>query len=93
MAFLLARARGEVPTGAKFIRDFINQAPSYKHNSKLTPCTINMLVQQIIDINRAGEKVDEQLVDCFNELNISEEQDPIIDAKKSAPNNLNAIKN
>jgi len=43
--FLIARANGNVPTGAKFIRDFVNQAPSYKKNSNVTACTRNLLVK------------------------------------------------
>jgi len=34
--FLLARAEGKVPTGAKFIRDFISKCPTYEHDSKLS---------------------------------------------------------
>jgi glutamate--cysteine ligase catalytic subunit len=30
MNFLLARAKGEVPTGAKFIREFVLNHPAYK---------------------------------------------------------------
>lgn len=41
MEFLLSRARGEIPTGAKFIRDYIQQHPLYKRNSKLSSCMIN----------------------------------------------------
>ena len=30
LSFLSARAKGEVPTGARFIRDFVESHPSYK---------------------------------------------------------------
>jgi glutamate--cysteine ligase catalytic subunit len=42
--FLKARAMGKVPTGAKFIRDFIHQCPCYDHDSKLCLCTMTLLV-------------------------------------------------
>jgi len=49
--FLLARAKGDVPTGAKFIREYILQHPLYKNDSKLSPCLMSALVQQIIKLN------------------------------------------
>jgi len=41
LSFLLARAKGDVPTGAKFLRDYIQQSPFYMQNSKLSPCLID----------------------------------------------------
>lgn len=35
--FLSKRARGQIPTGAKFIRDFVLNHPHYKNDSILTP--------------------------------------------------------
>ena len=34
--FLTKRARGQIPTGAKFIRDFVLNHPLYKHDSIVT---------------------------------------------------------
>ena len=36
LKFLSMRARGEIPTGAKFIRDFVMSHPDYKQDSFLT---------------------------------------------------------
>lgn len=36
--FLMARAKGEVPTGAKFIREYILNHPLYKNDSKISKC-------------------------------------------------------
>jgi len=35
--FLSKRARGQIPTGARFIRDFVLNHPLYKHDSILSP--------------------------------------------------------
>jgi len=32
----MARAKGEIPTGARFIRDYIAQHPLYKKDSIIT---------------------------------------------------------
>jgi glutamate--cysteine ligase catalytic subunit len=36
--FIVARSKGEVPTGARFIRDYILKHPFYKKDSKISPC-------------------------------------------------------
>ena len=36
LKFLAMRARGDVPTGARFIRDFVMSHPDYKQDSFLT---------------------------------------------------------
>ena len=38
LGFIQARAKGEVPTGARFIRDYVLQHMLYKENSKISPC-------------------------------------------------------
>ena len=48
MHFICSRARGSVPTGAAFIREIINQTPTYKHDSKLSHCTMTILVSQLM---------------------------------------------
>lgn len=35
LSFLLARANGQVPTGAAFLRGFVRAHPEYKKDSKL----------------------------------------------------------
>ena len=35
--FLALRARGKLPTGAQFIRDFVLSHPDYKQDSYLSP--------------------------------------------------------
>ena len=37
LTFLAKRARGEVPTGARFLRDYVTNHPDYKQDSFLTP--------------------------------------------------------
>ena len=37
LTFLAKRARGEVPTGARFIRNYVESHPDYKQDSVLTP--------------------------------------------------------
>lgn len=49
--FLCARARGDVPTGARFIRDLVDMAPTYNHDSIISLCTITLLTQEIIRLN------------------------------------------
>jgi len=36
--FLSARAKGEVPTGARFIREYVLDHPLYKNDSKISSC-------------------------------------------------------
>jgi hypothetical protein len=54
--FLRARACGDVPTGARFIREYIRQHPLYKKDSKLTPCLSKLLTLQIIKLNSEIEE-------------------------------------
>ena len=56
LEFLEARARGEVPTGAKFIRDFIKNESNYKHDSKLSICTMTLLVHELLKLNNQSEE-------------------------------------
>ena len=55
LEFLKARAKGKVPTGAKFIRDFISESPYYNNDSKLSLCTMTKLVQQLTKLNNMDE--------------------------------------
>ena len=37
LCFLLKRAKGEIPTGARFMRDFVLRHPEYKKDSVVSP--------------------------------------------------------
>lgn len=50
--FLMARAKGEVPTGAKFIREYIVNHPLYKNDSKISKCLQCCLINQITNLNK-----------------------------------------
>lgn len=54
--FLSKRARGQIPTGAKFIRDFVLSHPLYKHDSILTPEIAYDLVQMIDSLESGDER-------------------------------------
>lgn len=49
LSFLLARAKGEVKTGARLIRDFVLNHPGYKHDSIVTPDIAYDLVKSIME--------------------------------------------
>jgi hypothetical protein len=40
-----------VPTGAKFVREYIMTHPLYKNDSKISNCLMQALVHQIIKLN------------------------------------------
>ena len=43
--FLAARAKGDIPTGAKFIREVIAKSEFYNHDSKISPGLITLLTK------------------------------------------------
>lgn len=51
--FLVARASGIVPTGARFIRDLIQDThcESYKHDSILDNCTLTYVTETLINLS------------------------------------------
>lgn len=55
MNFLLARAKGEIPTGAKFIREVIANSEFYNHDSKIGPGLITLLTKQILKLHKDEE--------------------------------------
>ena len=55
MNFLLARAKGDIPTGAKFIREVIVNSEFYNHDSKISPCLITLLTKQILKLHKDEE--------------------------------------
>ena len=59
MDFLLARAKGEIPTGAKFIREVIINNHFYKQDSKISPCLVSILTKQILKLHK-----DEEMCAC-----------------------------
>ena len=52
--FLLARAKGELPTGAKFIREFVLKHPNYKQDSIVTPQISYDLMKMCDDLDNKG---------------------------------------
>lgn len=50
--FLVARAKGEVPTGAKYIREYVHNHCHYKKDSKVCSCIQACLIDQIIHLNK-----------------------------------------
>ena len=78
--FLMARARGEVPTAASFIRNYITSHPLYRKNSVVSPCLIKELVCQILKLNN------DQLEGCSSErkteTNSEKELDAFVDEFK-----------
>lgn len=49
--FVLARSRGEVPTGAAFIRHYIESHPLYRQDSCISPLLYQALVCQVLRLN------------------------------------------
>ena len=64
--FLMARAKGEVPTGAKFIREYILNHPLYNQDSQLTPCVQYALINTIMKLG-CGEH--QQCCHCEQDTN------------------------
>ena len=56
LEFLSRRARGQIPTGAKFIRDFVLSHPSYKHDSIVTNDIAFDLVSMIDSLEAGDER-------------------------------------
>ena len=50
--FLAARAKGDIPTGAKFIRDIITNNEFYKQDSKISSDLISILTKQILNLHK-----------------------------------------
>ena len=51
LRFLAKRARGEIPTGASFIRSYVMNHPDYKHDSFLTPQMNYDLLKMLDSLN------------------------------------------
>jgi glutamate--cysteine ligase catalytic subunit len=54
--FLLARAKGEVKTGAKFIRDFVLSHPDYKNDSIVSEKISFDLMASIVSMSKDPEQ-------------------------------------
>jgi glutamate--cysteine ligase catalytic subunit len=54
--FLLARSKGEVPTGAKFMRDFVLNHPAYKQDSVVNNKISYDLMAMIVNMNSSSEE-------------------------------------
>ena len=75
--FLTARAKGDVPTGARFIREYVTKHPLYKKDSKLTPCLSRLLTLQVIKLNS-----DVHIESCCSEKDTEADSD---ETKKEDP--------
>lgn len=56
MRFLLERAKGEIKTGARYIRDFVMNHPSYAHDSVVSEQISFDLMSSIINMNNSAEE-------------------------------------
>lgn len=63
----MARAKGEVPTGAKFIRAYILSHPLYNQDSQLSSCVQSALINTIMKLNCVGEH--QQCCHCEQDTN------------------------
>ncbi len=50
LEFLQKRARGEIPTGARFLRDLVLNHPEYKHDSIITPAVAFDIMNTVADL-------------------------------------------
>lgn len=75
------RAAGETPTAAHWMRDFVMQHPSYKHDSRIPPDTAYDLMKEVVlygDNNKALERFGivshcvEHIVACYEKMVPSE---------------------
>lgn len=56
LEFLLARARGEIKTGARFIRDFVLQHPDYKQDSIISDKISYDLMACVVNLSKDPEQ-------------------------------------
>ena len=54
--FLSDRATGQLPTGATFLRDFVNSHPSYQKDSKIPQQTNFDLMKMMAGLNDTGNE-------------------------------------
>ncbi len=50
--FLLARAKGNIKTGARYIRDFVTAHPDYKHDSIISNEISYDLMSEIVEMGQ-----------------------------------------
>ena len=60
LAFVMARAKGEIPTGARFIRDLVLQNPCYMKDSIVSEEVNNELIKQIVRLNLTDPSIQDQ---------------------------------
>jgi len=48
--FLQKRARGEIPTGARYLRDLVLNHPEYKQDSIITPAIAFDIMNTVADL-------------------------------------------
>lgn len=72
--FVMARCRGEVPTGAAFIRHYVQNHPLYRKDSIISPLLYQALVTQVLKLN--DDTVPQQCCPCEKRTNsLSDEQE------------------
>lgn len=55
MELMRRRARGELKTGARFLRDFVMEHPAYKQDSKISQEISHDLIKMLETINEPGD--------------------------------------
>jgi glutamate--cysteine ligase catalytic subunit len=56
LSFVLARSKGEVQTGAHYIREFVLNHPEYMKDSIVSPRVAYDLVSNIVSMNASPEQ-------------------------------------
>lgn len=49
--FIMERAKGNIPTGARFLRNLLEANPAYKKDSIITPECMYDLMTSIVELN------------------------------------------
>lgn len=60
LSFLLARAKGEVKTGARLQRDFVTSHPEYKRDSVVSPTIAYELVESVLAYS-SSKQIEEKM--------------------------------
>ena len=65
LKFLSMRSRGEIPTGARFLRDFVMKHADYKKDSILSKPMLYDLMKMLESINEPGNEAQKLLLGGF----------------------------
>ena len=72
----MARSRGEVPTGAAFIRHYIRNHPLYRRDSNISPLLYQALIFQVLKLN--NETLVNDCCKCEKKTNSDSDQNEMI---------------